>query len=210
MANYVEYIKSGNNETWLVRDKEAHDEIDAINEKIDGAGMMKVHDVYTDIGELDNMVTPGIHYISSTATIADITANYWYLHVYGYGKAGVHCVQEMRPVDLTNGYYRLVRIKYQDNWGEWKLESYIKQMSVNIADYDYTWTKTGGGIYQADIVSLHTLGLSGKTIIGLYPGTWSMVSGVSIIQPYIVGSTLRIMATEETRPNMFNIVITYV
>jgi hypothetical protein len=30
MANYVEYIKSGNNETWAVRDREAHAKIDGL------------------------------------------------------------------------------------------------------------------------------------------------------------------------------------
>ena len=78
--------------------------------------------VINSVAELDNITAPGFYCVSATATIAGVTANYWYLFVYSYTDGARHCVQEMRPVG-ENGYKKLVRFRYTTSstttWYDW-------------------------------------------------------------------------------------------
>lgn len=66
--------------------------------------------------DIDKITAPGWYYWSGAATIAGITANYWYMHVSAWGTGSQHCVQKIYPCIGTYGFTEIIRKKHSNEW----------------------------------------------------------------------------------------------
>lgn len=64
------------------------------------------------------------------------------------------------------------------------------------------------GAYYGYIANLESLGIAGKTVIGLYLGNWSDCSNV--IVPFLVGNSLGLMSPVSTSASDGEVYISYI
>jgi len=86
----------------------------------------------------------------------------------------------------------------------------VKTKQINLANYTYTWTKSGSGLYYTFFTTLADIGLTGKTVIGVYCSGWNGHSADSLLQPYVQGAQVGLMATAPVTPLNYYLTISYV
>lgn len=85
----------------------------------------------------------------------------------------------------------------------------IQRKVINLRDYTLSWTQSAGGMYYATIGTREALGLSGRTVVGIYVGGMSGLSAASLIMPYVGTSSVGVYATAIPTVTAYEITITY-
>ena len=70
------------------------------------------------VDEIDSTTAPGFYHIAGTMTANNVTANYWYMVVAGYGSGNLHCMQKLFPI--TTYRVELMRISQSGTWNDWE------------------------------------------------------------------------------------------
>lgn len=106
----------------------------------DGYGLGSAKLISADA--IDTTTAPGFYCISATMTVNNITANYWYMIVGGYGRGTQHCVQKLYPV--TSYRTELVRFLQSGVFREWECTN--PPMVVGV-EYRTTERYNGKSVY---------------------------------------------------------------
>lgn len=85
----------------------------------------------------------------------------------------------------------------------------VQTKQINLASYTYTWTKSGSGLYYAFVTTMDDIGLTGKTVIGLYCSGWNGHTADSLLMPYVQGGQIGVMATASVTPSNYYLTISY-
>lgn len=85
----------------------------------------------------------------------------------------------------------------------------IQKKVINLRDYTLTWTRNGAGMYYASLTTLAAIGLSDRSIVGVYVGDWEDLSDSSIVMPYVTASAVGVMATAVPSASNYHIILSY-
>lgn len=157
-----------------------------------GLGYAKLVTV-TELADLDGITAPGWYqFVLEGSTIANITSNYWFLHVSAYGDGSQHCVQEFYPVTASI-YTKIIRRKRAGNWQDAEVEN--PPMAAN-TEYR-TAERWGGKSVYIKRISIGTLpnttnkltshGISGASFASVE--VFATKSDGSLFQPFPIITT---------------------
>lgn len=74
----------------------------------------------------------------------------------------------------------------------------IQRKQVNVANYTLSWRSAVGGLQYASVATMEELGLTGKTILGVYLGSWGGLNEATLPSIYATDAYIGLINTTRT------------